>query len=173
MLALAATTFAASGCGSSSKESSKPTSNEAAQSTTAAAPASPSIKLASGKPLTEAQWIVKGDAICARLNAQLAANPVQKTKTFAIVLPQAAAEERAAALAMAKLVPPSSKTADWQAIVAKTQQWAENSATLGRAAQTGTLNLQNPLVQQTTKVRSEAMRIAKRNGFKRCSGYSS
>jgi hypothetical protein len=181
-LALAAITLAASGCGgsktaattaaASSTAPSIPTTNSApttATSTTTTPTPVVGVKLASGKPLTRAQWLAKGDAICGRLNAQLAATPVKSIQEFTRVLPQAAAYERAELAQLVKLVPPTSKASEWQTFLVNTQQWAENSTRLGQLAQTSPIKLTNPLVTTTRKLHERLAHLAGHDGFKECS----
>ena len=185
VLAIATTMLAASGCGNSSKTVSTTISGSTAATTNAAettseakapvttpAPSAPvkvaTVQVATGTPLAKAQWIAAGDAICAHLQTELAANPVKGTKTFAVVFPQAAALERVEVSELGKLVPPRSNTKDWQTLLTKSLESAENTATLGRAAQTREIKLDDPLIVTTTKIDGEIHVIAKRDGFKHC-----
>jgi hypothetical protein len=168
--------LAVSGCGSSSKTGSTSTSAQVTPTTTAATTTTPTsttsptqVKEVSGAPLTRAEWIAKGDAICAQLNTQLAANVVDKSNGFATVLPQAAAYEHAEVVQLTKLVPPSSQAKDWHMFLAETQRWSENTAKLGASAKSGHFTLSTPLVALTTKIRANVVSIAKREGFKYCS----
>ena len=170
-LALVAVTFAAAGCGGSSKTTTA-TATTASSTTTPDTTTSTSVavvKLASGRPLTRAQWLARGDAICARLNSQLGANTVKSTKEFARALPVAAAYERAELARLVKLVPPPSMATDWQQFLTSTQQWAENSTKLGESAQGGHFTLTAPLVITTRNLHEHLAGIAKRDGFKECS----
>jgi hypothetical protein len=175
-LALAATVLAASGCGGSSKSGSTSTSASAPTTTTTTASTSTTppattttVKVAAGKPLTHAQWIAKGDAICARLNAELAANTVKSTAEFARVLPVAAADEQAELAQLVKLVPPTSKTKDWQEFLTGTQEWAANSYKLAESSQSGSFTLKAPLVATTRKIHETLAHLAQHEGFKECS----
>jgi hypothetical protein len=178
-LALAVTTLAISGCGSSSDSESKsnptntaattaPVSNTTVDTSTPVARVPP-VKVASGKPLTRAQWISAGDKICARLNAQLEATPVKGAKTFAVVIPQVAAYERTEVAELAKLVPPPTARDQWEEILTETLQLAENTAALGKTAQTSQFTFKTALVASTAKIRAELLADTKRIGFKECS----
>jgi len=182
-LVLAATTLIASGCGGSSKSSdtstaastpAQTTASSATGTTTAATNTTPTtpavhVTVATGTPLTLAAWKAKADAICARTSAQLAANPVKgTTKTFAIVIPQVAADERAEVNELAKLVPPASKKQAWQTMLTDANLWAENTAALGRSAQSGHFTLDVPLIKNTEKIYGAYRHAAKVNGLVRC-----
>jgi hypothetical protein len=175
-LALATTVLAASGCGRSSKPATTTAATSAPQttsSTTVDAESTPTptvaaVKPAVGKPLSRARWIAKGEAICTRLNAQLAARTVKSPTEFAVVLPQAAAYERAELAQLIKLVPPASEAGDWQKFLTETQQWAENSTKLGQIAQAGKFTLALPLVTTTRKLHEHLAHLASHKGFKEC-----
>ena len=76
-LALAATTLAVSGCGGSSK-------TEPAKTT--ASTTSGTAKTESGAPLTRAEFIARGEAICAHANAELNSHPIRSPKESALSL---------------------------------------------------------------------------------------
>jgi hypothetical protein len=178
VLVLATTALAASGCGGSSitttttdasTTAAPPTTSTATTTAaTATAPKVAVVTLAAGKPLTRAQWIARGEAICARLNAQLAANTVKSTSEFARVLPLAAADERTEFTALVKLVPPPSDAKAWQRFLTDTEQWAENSSKLAQSETPGQFTLKVPLVTSTKDLHERLAAIAKRAGFKEC-----
>lgn len=171
-LALAATSLAAIGCGGSSKVGSTNASQATASTTSSAtsvASTTGTVKAASGTSLGYSQWIAKGDAICARLNAQLTASPVKAIQEFARALPQAAAYERIEYAQLAKLVPPPSKAADWQQFLTDTRLWAEDSAKLGEIAQAHKFSIGMQLVSKSRSLHEQLAKIAKQDGFKTCS----
>jgi hypothetical protein len=118
--------------------------------------------------LTHAEWISKGEAICSRLNAELAADSVKSQREFGRALPQAAADERAEAIELAALVPPKIEAAGWQQFLTSTQQWSENSAKLGEAARAGIFNTSLPLFRETEKLHAYLTAIVRHDGFKEC-----
>jgi hypothetical protein len=176
-LALATTMLVTAGCGNSSKSeptttvaSTTPSTTATTTTTTSTAPAKVvAVKVAKGRPLTRGEWIAKGDAICARLNAQLAATKVKTPADFARALPQAASYEHAELIQLATLVPPVSKAKDWQEFLLGTQQWSENSAELGQVAQSPKFTLTGQLVITTKKIHEVLANLAKHDGFKECS----
>jgi hypothetical protein len=178
-LVSAATAFAASGCGESSKTSS--TTN--AQKTTTAVvgqvktiQSSPppvetrvqTVKMAAGKPLTLAQWTEQSNTICSHLTAKLSTMTVKTISDFARVLPTTAVYEHNEYAELAKLVPPASMAKDWQVLLTLTLQGSTNSAELGKEAQAGKFNINSALVTATTNDDERINHIAKRDGLKAC-----
>jgi hypothetical protein len=172
-LALAATTLAVSGCGGSSKAGSTTTARAAtapattASTTNAPIPTTP-VTIASGKPLTRAQWIARGDAICARTNMKLKAISVVSTRDYARVLPQAAIYDRIEATELSKLVPPASMARDWMQIVNGYQLFGDYTSRVAEYAQANNFAPATPLTQMGEKVHKHLAAIAKRDGFKQC-----
>lgn len=175
-LLLTMITLVASGCGGSSKAevttSASSTTTTTTASTSAVTPTpTPKVavvRLASGTPLTRAEWIKKGEAVCAKLNAQLAANTIRTPSDFARVLPQAAAYERAEFNSLVKLAPPASMSKDWQHFLTATEEWAENSLKVANLATPGNFNINTPLAVATKNIHEHLAAIAKRDGFKEC-----
>ncbi len=167
---LAAIVLAAEGCGSSSKTPSTDASTAATSqaASTASAPKVAMVTLPTGKPLTHARWIAKGEAICAHLNAQLAANSVKSTSEFARALPIAAADERAEFRALVKLVPPPSYSKAWQQFLTDTKQWSENSAKLAQSTTPAQFTMSGALLTATKDLHERLAAIAKHAGFKEC-----
>lgn len=181
-LTLAIVVAVVSGCGGSSKtvattsavSTTTPTTISTTTPTTSSGGEHPGsavaeVRPASGTPLTRSAWLATGDAICARLNAQLTADTVKSAHEFAEVLPQTAADERAEFKQLVKLVPPTSMAKDWQEFLTYTHEWSENSAKLGNLALAGHLSLSAPLAITTREVHEHLAQIAKRDGFKECS----
>ncbi len=178
-LVLAATALTAAGCGSSSKSQSSTTAtNTTAASTAAATTTAPSptttttsVTIASGKPLSHAVWIAKGDAICAQMIARLGTLQIKTREDYARVLPQGAAFERAAVASMSKLVPPASKTNDWRNIVTAVQFFAENTIRTIPYFISNDAAAGHPLLVAGYKDRLKMDTIAKRDGLKDCAKF--
>jgi hypothetical protein len=175
-LALATTMLVGVGCGGSSKTSSSVSSTATTASQTAttgqatnAALNSKEITIASGKPLSHAAWIAKGDAICAATNVKLSSTTAKNTHDFARLLPQTAAYERIEAAELSKLVPPTSKADDWKRILAELQKFAEFSEKAGEYARVNNFKAATPVAQAGNNAQRELVAIAKRDGFKICS----
>lgn len=175
-LAIATSALAASGCGGSSKStaSSDLTTSTASGSTTAVTKTSSTIpqvahvSVSGGKPLTKTLWVSKGNAICRHLHAELETLKIKKTAELPRVLPQAAAYERDAVNEFAKLVPPRSKTNDWEQFVTGTLQWAEGSAKVAEEAKLGDAITQSPAASATLVVQRQLSLIAGRDGLVAC-----
>lgn len=176
--ALAVTMLAVAGCGGSSKTTSSskpakaPTSTAAATVSTTITPAT-IVTVASGKPLTRAQWIAKGDAICSHMNKQIDASPaVESITDYARVLPQVAVYNKAAAAELSKLVPPASKRSDWNRVVKDIQLVGEYAVRTGEYAQANNLTAFRSLLNKGQTFYTQAAAITKRDGFKKCSNGS-
>lgn len=173
-VALAATTLAASGCGGSSKTAASSSSASTTPATTATVATPPptttaAATVATGNPLTPAQWIAQGDAICARLNAQINAIRVRSSADLARALPQIAAYEQAGLTQLVKLVPPASRASDWKQYLTDLRQSAINSRKVAESAHGPQFTLSAPLVAATSRINEGLKAIAKRDGFKECS----
>lgn len=181
-LAFTVIVLAICGCGGASKAGTNNTPTNAVPTTTALAStvqanAKPvttaTVKVASGRPLPRVQWIARGDSICTHLRAQLALLVVRSRQDYARVLPQIAAYGRVALVQLAKLVPPTSKTSDWEQILSATRQWTEDSAKLGESAREYAQSEKPILTTQLGKTIRNSVEhltgIAKRDGFKECS----
>lgn len=185
-LALAAASLALGGCGGSSKTTastitattsadSTPTTSTTAASTSL--PPATVVKVATGTPLTRAQLIAKGDAICARVNAQ-----VDKVTTQVNVPPNVARREFLEGFSKAaryetietnelsKLVPPASLAHDWGLIVNDFHRYVQYADAAARAAEAKDIKAIEPLIKPGEAIHEKLDAIAKRDGFKYCSG---
>lgn len=174
-LTLLATMLAAAGCGGSSKTTE--TTASTTTTTGASTPAVPTtasvpavtVTVASGKPLSRAQWIAKGDAICVRLSNELEGLSVKKAAELPRVLPLEAAYVRNEVAQLAKLVPPASKASDWQQFLTAGLQWAEGSAKLAEDGKLGDAITKAPLATAVVAIHEHLKQIAKIDGFQHCS----
>ncbi len=172
-LALGAIVLAVSGCGGSSKSettSSAATTTTAAATTTASAttPTTPTVKLATGKPLTRTQWIVKGDKICAHVNAVVATISVRTAAEYAHFLPQVAAYYSNEATDLGKLTPPPAMAGDAEKLVGGIQLLGESLGRAGEAYQAGNVESGGQLFRTALAVQKQPIAVAKRDGFKKC-----
>jgi hypothetical protein len=177
-----ASVLVASGCGGSSTTGASAGKSVAAAPTAkAATPTAPptaaetatvpavAVKMASGTPLSRARWIATGDAACARYNTELSRLVVKSEKEIPRVLPQLVAYQRLEVAALAKLVPPTARAADWQQLLSALLASAEDTGKFSESADLlRTLN-SSPLVLASTELRKQAAKLAKRDGFKVCS----
>jgi hypothetical protein len=170
-LALAAIALAATGCGGSSKSA---TGNAAATTPstarTAPTPTRPAhtIALATGTPLTRARWIAKGDAICARVNREVAGTPANSVSDYARLLPQIAAYYSKEATDLSKLVPPTSMAHDGEQIVNGLQLLSEYLSKSGQAFQAGNVSAGSQLFRTALTIQEQPIAVAERDGFKKC-----
>jgi len=180
-LVIFAAALAFTGCGGSSKNtntattSAQPTSAQTTTTTqTATSPTTPIttaavIKIQTGKPLSRAAWIAKGDAICAIANTKRHANSARTQAEFLRLLPQSAAYDRTEAEELSKVVPPAAKSDDWKKIVTGFQKFSEISARVAAEATSGRISEATALVPSGNSVDLEITVLAKRDGFKACS----
>ncbi|MGA9285379.1 MAG: hypothetical protein WBV85_08045 [Solirubrobacteraceae bacterium] len=168
----------ASGCGGSSKSGSTSTAASATAATTATTATAPpshavaTLKLSTGKPLTRAEWIAKGDAICARLKTKLAALTVVNEQEYAHVFPQVAVYDNAEAQELSKLVPPTSKAHDWEQILSTAQHYNEYVNKVAGYAEANDFKEAAPLIETATTIHQQMAAEAKQAGFKHCSQTS-
>jgi hypothetical protein len=153
-----------SSCGSSKTGSA---SNSA--STAAKIPAAATVPVATGKPLTRAQLIAQGDAICANAKAKIK-TLVGNTKAEIInLLPQGAIYYNAEAENLSKLVPPASLSRDWKKIVDDIESVSQYTNGTARYAKEKQEKTAARFYKQSLKAREQALIIAAHDGFKNCS----
>jgi hypothetical protein len=137
-VALAMTTLAIAGCGSSPK------------------------------PLTRAGLTSKANAICRRVAAKLAASTkggVSGQQALAHIAPELASSALAE---LSQLVPPEDLSSEWKGFVADAEIIAENTAKLGEYAKTNNLNATRGVILSTEKVQKQMQATAQRIGFADC-----
>jgi hypothetical protein len=176
-LALAAIMLVASGCGGSSKtDSTAKVANTTSTATTAttASTTAPThtvtaVKVATGKPLTHAQLIAAGDAICAQANTKRRAVVVITPKDLARNLPQIAIYDNTETNELGELVPPASMAHQWAQILADFQAVGEYVSNMSQYAQANNLTSVHAFYVKAEASHEKAIVIAKQAGFKRCS----
>lgn len=169
-LALAICALVGSGCGSSSKKST-PT---AASSTVANAAVTnaPDVSVpAHSGPLTRAELIATGDAICYRLNVRRKSTRIEHPSDHERLVPALAAYEMAGAVEMSKLVPPASMSGIWQHIVNGSHTIAVITARFPRYSEATNDKLTLPSDIALGKAIDEVTHAAKKAGFKECSRW--
>jgi uncharacterized protein with von Willebrand factor type A (vWA) domain len=137
-IALAATTLAASGCGSSSK------------------------------PLTRAELTAKANAICKTVSTKISSKTIKTQQDIARVATELASFEQTALTQLSKLVPPAKLENDWKQFVAGAQTLAENTLKLGEYARANNLKAAKSLILSSEAVQKQMVAIAKRDGLKDC-----
>jgi hypothetical protein len=158
------------GCGGSSKRTASAGSAAASTpSTTATATISmPNLEIATGTPLTHAQWIVETNAICAPVDVKLKGVSVKNASEYATVLPQVAAYFSNEASALAKLVPPASMVSDDRQLVDGVQLFSEDLLASGKDFASGNSNTGFQLLNTAMAVRRQPRAIAKNDGLTKC-----
>lgn len=137
-VALAATTLALAGCGSSSK------------------------------PLTRAELTAKANAICKSVTAKLASKTISTQQDIARIAPELAGFEQSALAELGKLVPPAELANDWKQFVAGAQTLADNTAKLGEYAKANNLKAAKGLITSSQAIQQQMVATAKRDGLKSC-----
>lgn len=165
---LAALTLAVGGCGGSAKSSNQQTSAQTAGKQTNVANQS---GVPSG-PLTRAQLIARGDAICYRLNVRRASTRIGKPQDYERLIPQLAAYELAAANEMGEITPPASMAHDWQQMVAGSHTIAEVTGHFHRYVDATNDKKALPFDIILGKGIDQLTKAAKRAGFKECGRFA-
>jgi hypothetical protein len=165
---LAAATLAVAGCGGSSKTQSTNTATTAAATATTPTNGT-TIAVATGRPLTQATWIAKGDAICTSTNHKMAAISIVSLRELARLEPQIAVYSTNEGEELGKLVPPSSAAHDWAHIVNNLRIYSEYTQKVGQEAQANHFSAAGANLKAARKVHLELQAIARRYGFKYCS----
>lgn len=169
-IALATIALTTSSCGSSSKTTT--TNRSTDSSTIASAPQPepvPTVTAATGRPLPRAQWVIKGDSVCAGLLRQLSAESAGTRPQLILALTQTSAYERAALTHLATLVPPRSKKNDWEQYLTGLQQIATSTQAQVAEARAGTFQINSPAVLAAQSLKERIDGIVKHDGFAKCS----
>ncbi len=165
LLALVASVFTASGCGSSAEPSNQ-------SSVTSHGSTQKSSKSDGSTPLSVAQLISKGDAICYRLNAKRRIISIGGPEDYERLIVPLAAYERTAATEMENLTPPPSLAHAWQQIVLGTQTLARLTGHFHTYAEASNLKLSRPFDAELGRAMDQVTRSAKQAGFKDCSRFT-
>jgi hypothetical protein len=169
-LALAAAAVIATGCGSSKTESTTTAASTTTPATTATTPPPANTtpaKVATGAPLTHAQWISEADAICASTAAKLSALSARTQAALALQLPQAAAYYTAESEELGKLVPPKPMAHDWTLIVSDIHLLSGYTDQAAQYIKT-THKIGGPALAKATRLEIQELATAKRDGFNQC-----
>jgi hypothetical protein len=166
VLAFVATMFIASGCGSSKNAS----SSTSARSTSTSASTGSATSDGSGPSLSTAQLVSKAEAICSRLNSELAGakDVFSDLQGIARIAPRRAALEQAATTELSNLVPPASLTSDYQRLIVARRRFAEGLTKIGEAAAANNTQTTHAAFVSSTKAAAEITTVAERHGLKAC-----
>jgi hypothetical protein len=174
-LLLVAVALIVGGCGGGSggTTSSSTISNRPVPFPSTTTGASPPTSASPPDASARAKLIAQAEAICGRLNAELAAS-TSKQKSLAPAeiarfAPLNAALERNAIAELARLAPPASLARDWRAIVAYRRTLAKELAKLGQTAKANNRTGIVALLASKRRVRQQLLALAARDEFKECS----
>lgn len=125
----------------------------------------------SGDSAAAAELIAGADAICKRLDTELAAaTPTHlDIKEIARSAPGNAALERIAVSELARLTAPPSLARDWSQILALRRTLADELASLGRYAKANDVEAVATLGASKKRVHERLFKLATRDGFHYCS----
>jgi len=183
-LALCAAALIVAGCGksestsstvatttatTSSAATSTPSSTSTSDAGSSALPPEAPVKVATGTPLTSAQLIAQGDAICQRANKLVDTVDVSNRSEIYGSFARAEVYEAAEASELAKLVPPASMAHDWEQIISGFHRYVEYAKVVARDAQAKNLKALGVLIKPAEAVHERLNAIALHDGFKYCS----
>ncbi len=139
-----------------------PSALSATQTATAAAASSDPAAAAS-------QLVAQADAICRRLNEQLAASSRHiEASGIARAAARHAALERRSAAELARLRPPASLAADWRRIVLYRETSAEELVAFVRAVQAKDARATSTFAASKRRVHQSLSALATKDGFTDC-----
>lgn len=166
MLVLVVAALTASGCGSSKTES---TTTAAKTTASTVSTTTPTPTIVTGAPLSHAQWIAAGDAICENVQNKLNALKSRTTAQLERVLPQAAVYYAAEAESMSKLVPPKAMAHDWQQIIYDAHLYGEYTSVAVQNIKEHHATLSPSFRAKVASIQTNMITTAKHDGFKWCS----
>ena len=126
---------------------------------------------ACGGGLSKGELVAKGDAICARVNKQVAKEPDPKTAKDLERLANRTAELSAPAIKdMEALEPPSELEADFDKFVASLKRQRDLTKKIGATAGAGDTAEVQKIGTQAQRAQDEYRRLTGKIGFKECGG---
>ena len=137
----------------------------------AAAALLPLLIAACGGGLSKGELVAKGDAICARINKQIAKEPDPKTARDLERLANRTVELSDPAIKdMEALEPPSELESDFDKFVASLKRQRDLTKKIGAAAAGGDTAEVQKIGAQAQKAQDEYRRLTGKIGFKECGG---
>jgi hypothetical protein len=125
----------------------------------------------SSAPLTRAQLVAQGDAICYRLNARRMTTKVARAQDYEQLVPALAAYELQGANELGALAPPRSMAHLWRQIVSGSHKVAEATGHFPHYSEAANDNIARVDDEMLTKAIDELTGAARRGGFKECSRF--
>jgi hypothetical protein len=116
-------------------------------------------------------FIARADAICQRLDAELAAGEPKhlSVRQLASRAPLHAALEQKAVVSLGKLAPPSSLAGDWRQILSLREGLAQALAEVGRDARRGDQPGIQAVATSKKRLHAALFGLASHDGFRYCS----
>jgi len=131
----------------------------------------PAIVAGCGGGLSKSELVAKGDAICARVNKQIAKEPDPKTAADLERLARRTAEISGPAIDdMEALEPPGELEDDFETFVASLKRQRELTQQIGEAAGDGDTAKVQRIGADAQTAQAEYNRVSAKIGFKQCGG---
>jgi hypothetical protein len=162
------TLLAVSGCGSSGGSASH--AAKARSSAAAATSTAPSQASGAGGSRSDTSFARSADAICAKLNAQLAnaQSGHISTQEIAKLAPVRAAAERGVLSELSKLTPPAQVAHDWHLLLAYRRTLANELVVLGQHARAKDVKAIDAIAASKRRVHQQLHDAATRARLKDC-----
>jgi len=165
LLGLGMTALLVTSCGSSSSKTTTGTTT----ASSAGGSSSAASQSSQGTVLTQAKFVARADAICARAKVRRKQIKVKNSVELELALPQAAAYQRLESIEFSKLTPPASMASDWHQIVADSQTITATIVKLYEGARANEpTSAGTPLWNTLSKSSEQIQSIARRNGLRAC-----
>ena len=133
----------------------------------------PALVAGCGGGLSKSELVAKGDAICARVNKQIAKEPDPKTAADLERLAQRTVEISGPAIKdMEALEPPGELEGDFDKFVASLNRQRDFTRQIGEAAGDGDTAKVQRVGADAQKAQAEYNRVSAKIGFKQCGGGS-
>src|SRR5215210_3402637 len=133
----------------------------------------PALVAGCGGGLSKSELVAKGDAICARVNKQIAKEPDPKTAADLERLAKRTVEISGPAIEdMEALDPPSELEDEFEKFVASLKRQRDLTKQIGAAAGAGDTAKVQRIGADAQKAQAEYASVTKKIGFKECGGRS-
>lgn len=123
---------------------------------------------AAAKAATEPGFEGNAEAICKRLNSQLAGDNVNSISDIPRIAPRRAALEKATLVELQRLEPPANLKRSWSSMLAARRQIAISLARLGVEVAAGHVNSVQPILSSSGRLETRMTALARHAGFSDC-----
>jgi hypothetical protein len=164
--ALAAVSLLLAACGSSSSGSVA----SGASSSKSTTPAKSAPAHSTKSPAAEQKLIARADAICRKLNFEIATTPARSgsRKELLHVVPKNEASEREALAELSELTPTAKIASSWRQMLAVRRAAVTELTALIRAAKDNDRQASNALIVSKKRLHAKLKEVAKRAGLMDC-----